>query len=659
MRVKILVPDQANTAHLIRVPSSSTTINQLRRNVAKILQAEMANIKLFHSGQLLVDGKTLFECGISDLKTVHVSNNAPISEQSTGVSEGGSTISDNQTPLSRIERDACSEVSSATRINAVRPKQMARRTKPFSSSPRTVSALSTAGVTRDSMSAPEAFDSVSAPEALLVSSSPPSSSTAVAAPLATEAPPAIRALTLQPTHKGPIPGIPVGSSWRWRKGCSKAGVHRPPIAGIAGSASTGAVSIVLAAGYPDDVDEGMQFTYTGAGGKVGTSSIQNADQKLESVNEALARTCHGKFSKHGATAYDWRKSDPVRVIRSAKLKKHNPSFAPEEGNRYDGIYKLEKMRRDDDEPAPWTEEGKDRIRELGLVMDCSEGEPVRTGSLETNARTKKYKIPADFIRLMTADTANAKIWESIQDMDLSSDADLLSAVFEREFQCPICQDVIDAPVTTACGHNICREPCLNQHIRNKKKLCDDCPEDWNQEPKTVNKLLEQILCKLLDSAKKGSSKQSSPSTDSSTVKRRSGHYMMPPEKRLKSGWSLQNKDMRRERLLRSKKEFKEKLERTAGTEAEKPMHSKEQTAKPTAGRDEDETLVADMNELEVHNEGKRMRLAAVAEDTTEESEVDKLKYDGEKTDILKNNFDPTTDSRAKVADTLDLDEKEN
>ena len=57
--------------------------------------------------------------------------------------------------------------------------------------------------------------------------------------------------------------------------------------------------------------------------------------------------------------------------------------------RYDGIYKVVKywqstgksgfkvwrymLRRDDTTPAPWTEEGKQRIRDLGLVMQVPEG----------------------------------------------------------------------------------------------------------------------------------------------------------------------------------------------------------------------------------------------------------------------------------------------
>ena len=44
-------------------------------------------------------------------------------------------------------------------------------------------------------------------------------------------------------------------------------------------------------------------------------------------------------AKNGATSKDWRAGKPVRVVRSCKLGKHS-EYAPDEGNRYDGIYKV-------------------------------------------------------------------------------------------------------------------------------------------------------------------------------------------------------------------------------------------------------------------------------------------------------------------------------
>ena len=54
----------------------------------------------------------------------------------------------------------------------------------------------------------------------------------------------------------------------------------------------------------------------------------------------MARNCSAKINtKDGATAEDWKKGKPVRVVRNCKGRKHS-TYAPEEGNRYDGIYKV-------------------------------------------------------------------------------------------------------------------------------------------------------------------------------------------------------------------------------------------------------------------------------------------------------------------------------
>ena len=93
-------------------------------------------------------------------------------------------------------------------------------------------------------------------------------------------------------HFGPIPGIEVGMSWQYRVQVSGAGIHRPPVAGIAGQPSFGCQSIVLAGGYEDDVDNGDKFSYTGSGGRDLTGNkrteSQSFDQTLTDGNLALA-----------------------------------------------------------------------------------------------------------------------------------------------------------------------------------------------------------------------------------------------------------------------------------------------------------------------------------------------------------------------------------
>ncbi|XP_032129572.1 E3 ubiquitin-protein ligase UHRF1-like [Sapajus apella] len=89
-------------------------------------------------------------------------------------------------------------------------------------------------------------------------------------------------------HYGPIPGIPVGTMWRFRVQVSESGVHRPHVAGIHGRSNDGAYSLVLAGGYEDDVDHGNFFTYTGSGGRDLSgnkrTAEQSCDQKLTNTN---------------------------------------------------------------------------------------------------------------------------------------------------------------------------------------------------------------------------------------------------------------------------------------------------------------------------------------------------------------------------------------
>lgn len=196
-----------------------------------------------------------------------------------------------------------------------------------------------------------------------------------------------------PTHYGPVPGVPVGTTWKFRVQVSEAGVHRPHVGGIHGRSHDGAYSLVLAGGFEDEVDRGEEFTYTGSGGRdlSGNKRIGEHcfDQTLTHMNRALASNCDAPLNdKVGAESRDWRAGKPVRVIRSSKGRRIS-QYAPEEGNRYDGIYKVVKywpevgkcgylvwrylLRRDDQEPAPWTPEGIERTKKLGLAVQYPPG----------------------------------------------------------------------------------------------------------------------------------------------------------------------------------------------------------------------------------------------------------------------------------------------
>jgi len=128
---------------------------------------------------------------------------------------------------------------------------------------------------------------------------------------------------------GPIPGVDIGDQWEMRIALGAAGVHPPPVAGIFGGAESGAYSVVLSAGYPEDVDHGDRFTYTGSGGR--ELAKKNLRTSHQSSNQQLVRGNAG-------LAKSFETGNPVRVTRGFK----NP-LGPATGYRYDGLYKIVKV----------------------------------------------------------------------------------------------------------------------------------------------------------------------------------------------------------------------------------------------------------------------------------------------------------------------------
>jgi putative restriction endonuclease len=108
-----------------------------------------------------------------------------------------------------------------------------------------------------------------------------------------------------------------------------AGIHRPLQAGISGSASEGADSIVVSGGYEDDEDHGDELIYTGHGGNDPGSGKQVADQLLTRQNMALAVSADQGL--------------PVRVVRGSS---GDPEHSPASGYSYDGIYYVESYWRE-------------------------------------------------------------------------------------------------------------------------------------------------------------------------------------------------------------------------------------------------------------------------------------------------------------------------
>ncbi len=123
---------------------------------------------------------------------------------------------------------------------------------------------------------------------------------------------------------GEISGIAGGATFASRRELYDAGIHRALQAGIVGSATTGAESIVLSGGYVDDQDLGNEIIYTGHGGRDTATGHQIASQEFTRQNRALVTSCLQGL--------------PVRVIRGSE---HRSSYSPQTGYRYEGLFQVE------------------------------------------------------------------------------------------------------------------------------------------------------------------------------------------------------------------------------------------------------------------------------------------------------------------------------
>uniref|UniRef100_A0A4W5M5V1 E3 ubiquitin-protein ligase UHRF n=1 Tax=Hucho hucho TaxID=62062 RepID=A0A4W5M5V1_9TELE len=346
-------------------------------------------------------------------------------------------------------------------------------------------------------------------------------------------------------HYGPVPGVPVGTTWKFRVQVSEAGVHRPHVGGIHGRSNDGSYSLVLAGGFEDEVDRGDEFTYTGSGGRdlSGNKRIgeHSFDQTLTHYNRALALNCDAPINdKDGAESRNWREGKPVRVVRSSKGRRIS-KYAPEEGNRYDGIYKVVKywpeigkcgflvwrylLRRDDLEPAPWTPEGLERIQKLGLAVQYPPGyveAMANKTKKEANARpgctrkvckesaeprAKRLKMEEAFQlteqqqSLIKEDQPNKKNWDEAMG-HLKEGPNFLRKV-EQTFMCVCCQELAYQPVTTVCAHNVCKT-CLLRSFRAEVYTCPACRHDLGKDYIMVlNKTLQLLLDQFFPGYSKG------------------------------------------------------------------------------------------------------------------------------------------------------------
>lgn len=349
-------------------------------------------------------------------------------------------------------------------------------------------------------------------------------------------------VTTPPDHFGPIladndpdrnQGVLVGECWGDRMECRQWGVHLPHVAGISGQADYGAQSVALSGGYEDDEDHGEWFLYTGSGGRdlsgnKRTNKDQSFDQTFDKYNEALRVSCKMGY--------------PVRVVRSHKEKRS--SYAPENGVRYDGIYRIEKCWRKkgiqgfkvcrylfvrcDNEPAPWTsDEHGDRPRPLPKIDELKNASDITDRKREPSwdwmgERWGWVRDPPVSRRL---GSSNKRVGS---DGSRSSDRPRKFMTIQqrllKEFSCSLCKKVLTLPISTPCGHNFCKS-CIEdlfagtqdvrerttvsgRSLRTQKivKKCPSCQGDINDflvNPQ-VNRQMEDVIRSLQHKDEDGS-----------------------------------------------------------------------------------------------------------------------------------------------------------
>lgn len=97
------------------------------------------------------------------------------------------------------------------------------------------------------------------------------------------------------------------------------------------------------------------------------------------------------------------------------------SYRPRRGHSGFIVWRY-KLQRDDESPAPWTEEGKQRIEELGLKLLHPTNELVKTsddsdgeedGSVRKKRKVEEYQLPDNIQALIKKDLPNKKKWKDL------------------------------------------------------------------------------------------------------------------------------------------------------------------------------------------------------------------------------------------------------
>jgi len=146
---------------------------------------------------------------------------------------------------------------------------------------------------------------------------------------------------------GEIEGVEAGTEFASRYELAASGIHKPTQAGISGSNTAGADSIVVSGGYEDDEDYGDYLIYGGQVSNDPNTKRQIADAELNRGNLALV--------------VSYNRGLPVRVTRGLGSKRRT--------YRYDGLYLVERW---------WADQGRSGFRIYCFALRKIDDKPIST-----------------------------------------------------------------------------------------------------------------------------------------------------------------------------------------------------------------------------------------------------------------------------------------
>lgn len=178
---------------------------------------------------------------------------------------------------------------------------------------------------------------------------------------------------------GEIKDVDVGTEFASRAELAASGVHKPTQAGISGSSTKGADSIVVSGGYEDDEDYGDYLIYGGQAGFDPNTKLQNEDAELSRGNLALV--------------VSYNKGLPVRVTRGLGSRQRT--------YRYDGLYLVERW---------WVDRGKSGFRIYRFALRKIDDKPISTpaGELPLPASNQEPDRVKSYTTRIVRDTLAAE-----------------------------------------------------------------------------------------------------------------------------------------------------------------------------------------------------------------------------------------------------------